>query len=203
MESFENPKQLIVDHYDEVKQQVEIFVEGLLEKCNDFETDLWRDEDFDDFSEDRFRKITRILFPTEYDDSYDEFGEYENISGYKDPYKQEYDYEHDMSRVRSSDVVILGHIRTRGYLELFRSKAIDELKKAEEGTLESYEINKHLYKYDRDSLTDVKVAEMRRNLFSEKFCFMLKINRNRENIFNQFLIISDFYLDENDLRLLK
>lgn len=40
MESFNSPKLLITDHYEEVTQQVEIFVERLLEKWHDFETDL-------------------------------------------------------------------------------------------------------------------------------------------------------------------
>ena len=202
MESYESPKQLIVDHYDEVKQQVEIFVEGLLEKSHDFETHLWRDEDTEDDRETHWHTVTRILFPDDYDDSYDDFDEYEkNIRGYKDPYTPEYEYEHDMSRVCSSDVLTPKHIRVRGYLELLLSKSIEELKKAENETLERYEINKHLYKCDRESLTDEKVAEMRRNLFSEKFCFMIQINRT--NNFKKFLIISDFYLDETDLRLLK
>lgn len=197
MESFKSPK-LITDHYDEVTQQVDIFVERLLEKCHDFETDLKRDEKA---AADVYRDLRLYKLETSDDDILEDDQEYEdNISGYKDPYKPYYEY--DMSRVCSSDVVALEPIRVRGYLELLWSKAIEELKKAEEETLESYEINRHLYKYDRESLTDEKVAEMRRNLFGEKFCFMIKINQN-ENIFNELLIITDFYLDDIDLRLLK
>lgn len=84
------------------------------------------------------------------------------------------------------------------YLEVVRDKSIEEIKKAEQANLESYELNKERYKYDRKSLTHEDVEEMRRGLFGDKFCFVLEIEGSTEYnkpIINQCTVVTDFYFD--------
>jgi hypothetical protein len=63
-------------------------------------------------------------------------------------------------------------------MNLIRSIAIEEINKAKDENLERYEINKEKFKYDRNNLTVETFQEMKRELFKEKFCFLLKINDN-------------------------
>jgi hypothetical protein len=174
MENFKNPKMLIVDYYDSLIRNVDIYIEELLEKYN--ETDLLP----------TILK-NRNLVPCP--DTYD------NIDGFKDPYSSKYEYGEMVSVVNVTPEVT----RTRDYLELVRAKTIEEIKKAQEENLQSYELNKELYKYDRETLTDEKIEEMRRNLFKDKFCF--RMNFDDHNLLRQRTIISDFYLDEKDIDL--
>ena len=87
-----------------------------------------------------------------------------------------------------------------------RDKWIEEIKKAEQANLQSYESNKERYKYDRKSLTHEDVEEMRRGLFADKFCFVFEIDDSKEHHFlNDFLndepiikqctVLTDFYVD--------
>ena len=64
----------------------------------------------------------------------------------------------------------------------YRSKEIEEIKKAKYENLERYESNKEKYKYDRNELTDEKLESIKSELFGEKFCFLLKIdNKSKSN----------------------
>ena len=84
------------------------------------------------------------------------------------------------------------------YLEVVRDKSIEEIKKAQQANLQSYESNKERYKYDRKSLTHEDVEEMRRGLFGDKFCFVLEIEGSTEYnkpIINQCTVVTDFYFD--------
>lgn len=173
MEKFKNPKLLITDHYDSIIQQVDIYTEELLAKYT--ENDLLPKEEVNSF--DKHKKTSPY-----------------NIDGYKDPYESKYEY--DMSKLCRIDVTP-GITRFRDYLELIRSKSIEELKMAEKETLDNYELNKHLYKYDRETLTSERVEEMKRNLFKDKFCFVIGSKRRL------FTIITDFYLNEEDLAYLR
>ena len=118
------------------------------------------------------------------------------IEGYFDPYK--FKYEYVMSKTTGLDIAP-GTTRLPDYLNLVRSKAIYELKKAEQETLDRYEMNKHLYKFNRETLTDEKVEEMRRNLFKENFSFVLQIDQSNNPLLRNYTVITDFYLDETYL----
>ena len=177
MENFKTPKLLITDHYDKLIQQVDIYIEELLEKYN--ENDLLP-EDNEEIS----------LLEHTSNDFYDK-------DEYKDPYESKYEYE--MSKLD----VTPGATRIRDYLELIRSKSIEELKKAEKETLDSYEINKLLYKYDRVNLTVDRVEEMKRNIFKDKFCFMLQFNKPDIRLLKNYLIIIDFYIDNEDFNFIR
>ncbi len=173
---------LIVDHYDSEIRQVDILIEELLEKYN--EEDLLR-HDLTKYKN-HDQDLSEATNSNEY-----------AIEGFKDPYNH---CKYDMSEFSAALCSIDEKTRTRDYLELVRSKTIVELKKAKQETLDSYEMNKHLYKYNREDLTDEIVEEMRRNLFKDKFCFVQFIDGN---LLHKYLIITDFYLDQKDLDFLK
>ena len=91
-----------------------------------------------------------------------------------------------------------------------RSKAIEEIKKAQEENLKRYELNRDKYKYDRNDLTEDKIEEMKRELFKEKFCFLIKVDlidhgyRSR-CLFKLHTIVTDCYFESayNDKETLK
>jgi hypothetical protein len=96
-----------------------------------------------------------------------------------------------------------GSTRIRDYLNQVRSKAIEEANLARKANLASYELNK-----DNQRLNQVRsIEEMRRVLFKDKFCFVLQIGYfNTEsaiNLSNIYTISTDFYLDQNKIKLLK
>ena len=119
------------------------------------------------------------------------------IESMVDPYREEYKFNLDKELVN----MIPGSTKMRDYLNLVRTKAIEEIKKAKEKNLDRYEIEKE--KYNRDDMTSEKVEEMRRDIFKEDFCFLLKT----DNIFGEqysipykFVTIrTDFYVDTFDL----
>ena len=58
-------------------------------------------------------------------------------------------------------------------------------------------MNKDKYKYDRNNLTDENLEDMKRELFKEKFCFLIKVDKdiNKRNLFKLHTIVTDFYLN--------
>ena len=91
-----------------------------------------------------------------------------------------------------------GSTKIIDYLNLVRSKAIEEINKAKDENLERYVNNKD--KYDLNDSTVEKVQEMKRELFKEKFCFLIKLNNNSNdtNLIKFYTIVTDFYLDHFD-----
>lgn len=122
----------------------------------------------------------------------EEFFEYKPIV---DPYSDEYKYDNlEITR---------GSTKMHDYFDLVRSRAIEEIKKVRDENLQRYDLNREKYKYNRNELTSEKVEEMRRELFKEKFCFLLGIDdvvRENEDStrFKCIEVITDFYLDTYD-----
>ena len=175
---FKSPKLLITDHYDEEIRQLDIYMEELLEKYN--ENDLLPGETENninfDIYDDQIKTSTRNL-------SAEKFIKY------------------DKNKLIRFDVTP-GTTRVRDFINLVRSKSIDELKKAEQYNLDNYELKKDLYKYDRNSLTNEKVEEMRENLFKDKFAFVIRSEESK-SLLKVHTIITDFYLDGKDLEIVK
>ena len=203
MDKFKTPKLLITDYYDEQIRQVDIYIEELLEKYN--ENDLLPEEtkrscNSDDISSDE--KENSHIDSDSDSESENDANSKDNtnkIDEFKDPYRSKYNY--DQNKMLQLNIIPV-NTRVRDYLELVRSKAIDELKKVEQQNLDNYKLNKDLYKYDRETLTDQKVEEMRENLFKDNFAFVV-VNTSKKSIFKSHTVLTDFYLDENDLTALK
>ena len=88
------------------------------------------------------------------------------------------------------------------YLNQVRQKTIDELRKAQEDSLEylkSKSCNLDHIKESKD------VEEMRSRLFADKFYFQVlyKPKYQESWVFNLFTIVADFYLSQSDINLLE
>ena len=171
---FHSPKMLIVDYYDDLIRDIDIYTEELLEK----------------YSQDDLLTIEAKPRPEKLDFC-DEF------VFFKNPYRIEYENDLKIN-------VTQGSTKIHEYLNLVRSKAIEEINKAKEENLQRYEINKERNKIDR---TEEKVEEMKKELFEKKFCFLLRIdyifNERNNNLFKLYTIVTDFYLDQyerNDIK---
>ena len=169
---FQSPKLLIVDYYDDLIRDIDIYTEEQLAK----------------YSQDD-------LLPIESNPEYPSSVE---IEGLKDPYKIEYKNESEIN-------VTPGWTKIIDYLNLVRSKAIEEINKAKEENLERYELNKSKYKYDRNNMSDENLEEMKRELFKEKFCFLIRFEKfeSESTKFELVTVVTDFYLDHNERHLIK
>lgn len=180
---FRTPKLLIVDYYDSVISDIDIITEELFEKYN--EDEVFKIESNNNNS------------GLEQRSEIEKFFENEKLI---DPYSDEYKYDTDLK-------ITLESGKIHDYLNLVRLKAIEEVKNVRDENLEHYELNKAEYKYNRNDLTAEKVEEIRRELFKEKFCFLLRIDdilKETELKFKCVIVITDFYLDTYDqYKLLK
>ena len=82
------------------------------------------------------------------------------------------------------------------YLNQIRMKSIEELKNAQEETLEYYKLNSDRFKSE---LT--KKDELKSELFAEKFYFQVnfKQSENRFWPFNVFTFVTDFYMSQSNI----
>ena len=180
---FHSPTMLIVDYYDSLISDIDIFTEEILEKYS--ENDVLPDEPKVDLN-DRFNN--EKTFKDIENDKYHKFFEIDSII---DPYRDEYKFD----KVPTN--FIPGSTKLHDYVNQIRLKSIEEIKIVREENLQQYENNKDKFKCNRNDLSPAKVEEMRRELFKEKFCFLLRI----DNIFDvkipikYITIITDFYLD--------
>lgn len=90
---------------------------------------------------------------------------------------------------------------------------MNEMRKVEKEHLDEFELNKSGLKFDKDSSID----EIKAKLFGERFCFLLEIkaapildifstNHSKlleKRLFKLCLIITDFYLNEDQIDTIK
>lgn len=110
---------------------------------------------------------------------------------------------------------------TTEYLNMVREKAIEEIRKAQEENLQYYRDNKEEFKVYRENLADdEKIEELRSNLFANRFCFLVYVEKiestftdeNFHNwqrserylsLFKLHLVITDFFLAQSDIDLIR
>ena len=86
------------------------------------------------------------------------------------------------------------------YLNQVRQKTIDELRKAQEDSLQYLKSKSCDLNQLRDS-TDVK--KMKSQLFADKFYFQLICKHQDSWVFSLYTIVVDFYLSQSDINLLE
>ena len=87
------------------------------------------------------------------------------------------------------------------YLKQIRMKTIEELKNAQNETLEYYKLNSDRFKSE---LIKVKsIEEMKSELFAEKFYFQVNCKQPCYKLlpFNVFTFVTDFYMSQSDMSL--
>ena len=180
---FHSPKLLIVDYHDSLINEIDICTEEILEKYT--ENEVLPDEP---------KVKLNGVFNHERDSEDIESKKYHKffkIDSIIDPYKEEYKFDkEEIDFIPESK-------KLHDYVNQIRSKSIEEINKVREENLQQFEINKEKYKYNRNDLSAAKVEEMRRELFKEKFCFVLRVDDIFKNTIpiKYITIITDFYLD--------
>lgn len=193
-----NPKRLIVDYYDSLNNQIEIYFEKLLEKYDE------NDEigSFSSFIQEfrnsnSYKPILKLHSPSR-------------------PFEITWDIDH-LNQSKIDDTNFADHMgsitgigpstKVHDYLEKSRELLIGELQTAQCQHLEFYSSLR--LNHDMKQLTDQKIYEI---VFEKKFYFILNLNemdaivkkysRNfkRKNIMLNFVLFSvDYYFDKQIL----
>ena len=165
-----SPKIEIINHFDNLIHRIDIDIEQRIEKYN--ENQVFGELNCSSF-EGRYTWRS-YLFEIEYFDSNDasEINEYE-------------------SAIKWS-----GSTKVIDYLNEVREKTIEELRKAQEDSLEYLKSNLNHIKESKD------VEEMKSRLFANKFYFQVLVKPNnylKSWIFSIYTIVSDFYLSPSEI----
>ena len=92
-------------------------------------------------------------------------------------------------------------IKVTDYLKDVRMKAIEELRKAQNDTLEYYKLNSSRFK----SKLSNEIDELRSQLFAGKFYFQVNFTQSENRLwpFNVFTFATDFYLSSSEIESLE
>ena len=90
-------------------------------------------------------------------------------------------------------------IKVTDYLKDVRMKAIEELRKAQNDTLEYYKLNSSRFKSELSN--EKNMDELRGELFSKEFFFQINFTQSEKRLwpFNVFTFVTDFYLSPSDI----
>ena len=90
------------------------------------------------------------------------------------------------------------------YLNQVRMTTIEELRKAQEETLENYKLNSARLK-SLEEMSENKIEELRSQLFAEKFYFQIRLTTKNYKpwVFNLFTFVTDFYMSQSDIDILQ
>jgi hypothetical protein len=194
---FISPRMEIIDHYDSVINELDIYTEELLEKLAAEVDEVYTSQYFE-------KQDLEIQF------SPSEIGMYIN-----DRYSAKYNYE----RVEN----IPKAMTTKEYINKARAKAIEELITVRDENLKNYDANASRLRRDWSKMVDPEEREeLRQELFGQKFCFGVEIkalsrtdydSRNGDIFANApnfprptfkfCTIVVDFYLNEIEIQKLK
>jgi hypothetical protein len=166
-------KILIIDYCDELVRQIDIYTEQTLERTNDNDVIVLPKER-------EKQAVDARNFCHSEEDSFAE------------PFNDKYEYS-------DSRVLPISGTKVSDYVNNVRLKAIEEINKFLAQSLEYYEANK--------SRINEAVELNEADLFANRFVFTLNFE-NMEDIddsmpFKMALIISDFFINQSDLDLLK
>ena len=171
MERF-SPKVEIINHFDNLINRIDIDIDSSLEKFNDQQllSELLRSSE----NNRKDFKNRNVSFELRYFDTID------NSS------KRNLDSLPETTKVAD-------------YLNQVRMETIEELKKAQEDTLEHYKLNSSRFKSELTKEKNIDV--LRSELFAEKFYFQINLNQSETRLlaFNIFTIVSDFYISPSHI----
>ena len=85
------------------------------------------------------------------------------------------------------------------YLKQVRMTSIEELRKAQEDTLENHKINSLRFKSEQTS--DKNIDQLKSELFAEKFYFQVHFAQSKIKLspFSLFTFVTDFYMSPSDI----
>ena len=165
-----SPKIEIINHFDDLINQVDINIEQSIEKYKD-------DRILGEVN--CFKVENRTLFEENWID----------LTVNKSPQAKKCETVNEWSE--STKVI--------DYLNQVRQRTIDELRKAQEDSLE-------YLKSESCDLNHIKqskdVEEMKSRLFADKFYFQVLYEHQDCWVFNLYTIVTDFYLSSSEIRFL-
>ena len=89
--------------------------------------------------------------------------------------------------------------KVKDYLNRVRLRAIKELKKAQEKTLENYTLNSADFK--KELTKEKNMDKLKSKLFAENFYFQIEFTQSKQRLwaFNIFTFVTDFYISPSDI----
>lgn len=188
-----NPKVSIINYYDHLINQIDLYTEKLLEKIDD-DALLREPEAYQlgiaDCIGDIEAKIMEKL----------------NLN-----YKRNYD-QNDFEMHQVTIDAVAGQTKIRDYVNMVRERAISEVRLVQEQSLREYKktvISPDYAESDEEST-------LREKIFANKFCFSLVIDQSpdvkaryfsrpleNKSIFKMYICLVDFYMSSEDIKLLK
>ena len=172
MERF-SPKIEIINHFDDLINRIDIDIESSLEKYN-------KKQLLSEILTGTSSKSNRFYLMNIYNNFKVEF--FDNIDSSKPNLE---------STPKSMKIV--------DYLKQIRMETIEELKNAQEETLQYYKLNSERFKSE---LTKEKnIEEMKSELFAEKFYFQVNFKQSKYKFwpFNVFTFVTDFYMSQSNI----
>ena len=157
MSEFLTPRLLITDYYDSLINQLDIYTEELMKQVKMNLVD-------------EYLGFLKNLNYYNYTQNY-----------YLEELKNQYTSETTLQRKTSTKKHIIFSAKLKekeDELNNVRQKAIDSIRKVQENNLNFYNVNKDKFKVDRENLTDDKLEELKSQLFSNGFCFIIDFEKN-------------------------
>jgi len=187
---------LIVNHFDELTTNVDIYTEKLLARFDD-----------NDLLADFVNKESKNDDKTEMTEEDNQVNSEKDDACY-DPYSEKYSYESCVPFEMPPESTTV-----KDFLNSCRQKLIDEMKEVKEEIFKSTESEELIV--DRERKDDEYIEELKSRIFANRFCFILDIqdiNMNRQSLFEftyssdclfeLCLIVSDFYMNSQEIYFL-
>ena len=197
-----NVKLIILDYYDSIIRDIDIYAEKKLEKCN--ETDMVEIEN--NTSEQTEVDVIQSSCATNTNsESSDSEIENYGLENYLDSYMEKYNYE-GISQPKS----IPNRIKASDYINEIRDEMIDELKKAQKNALIYYESIKSNVNIKSISDLQERNERVRELVLTKQSAFVIRIDKKQADFrpakksrFKLYLVLIDFYLKSNEQELLR
>ena len=169
-----SPKIEIINHFDQLIHKVDIDIEDTLEKYNE----------------------NQYIGELNYINQIDEL----DIIYYWDKGKFNIEFFDDI-RISIHQIQSLWPESTKviDYLKQVRMISIEELRKAQEDTLEYYKHNSFRFKSELSN--DKNLDRLKSLLFANKFLFQVHFTQSKMKLcaFNIFTFVTDFYISQSDI----
>ena len=201
---------MIIDYFDSLVQQVDIYTEEELEKYTD-QSVVTKIPDDDQSPSDEEESNDEV--GNEEKSLLNLFDSWESIkSAYEnrkyvgeDPYTNEREYEYSEIVAKHEPPSISSNVRQ--FLNNMRDEMINEIRKGEEEALKNYKTIKSELKIDKLASDEEIDRDVATRLFENKSMFLLlDINsksKNKDSPFKLYLFVVDFYLNKQERKLLK
>lgn len=213
-----NPKLIIIDYYDSLIRQVDIYTEEQLEKYSD-------ESVIDDVTENNESDVREMILDhyRDVDFRYISDSDEENSDGlvfmpqntpkqtilesaFDDPYLKQSKFKYPKEKAKYEPPPSTANVHQ--FLNQMRDELIAEIKKGQEAALNYFETIKADLKVDQLESDEEIDQNLMAKLFETQFMFLILDTDDceikiRNSPFKLYLIVLDFYLNEQERELFK